>query len=107
MVAPLVTFCQIMQRQQNLFAHNITQTPDATSWSRALFERMHSSDSFKLRTVDGTMKIGMGVERYVSKRAVHSKLVHPSKEIWECLNACGFDCSHIGWRSLGLGTCTK
>ena len=33
---------------------------------------MHSSVSFNILNVDGTMKIGMGVRRYVAKRAVHS-----------------------------------
>ena len=81
----------------NAQKHN-ANAPMSSAGAELFFERMHSSGSFNILTADGTVKIGMGVKRFVAKRAVTLILLmrfgYPA--VFERLR---FDRSHIVWQS--------
>ena len=43
------------------------KSPDVSAWKQALCEALHSSSGFRVLSLDGTMKIVMGLRRYETK----------------------------------------
>ena len=50
-------------------AGDVVQSLDVSSWKRALYECLHSSDGFRVLSFVGPMKIGMGVRRYERRKS--------------------------------------
>ena len=44
-------------------AVDIVRSPDASAWKSALHDGLRSADGFHVRSVDGTVKIAMGVRQ--------------------------------------------
>ena len=44
-------------------AEDIVRSPDVSKWKSALYDGLRSADGFHVLSVDGTMKIAMGVRR--------------------------------------------
>ena len=46
---------------------DVLRSPDVTAWQQALMNNLHSSDGFRVLSLDGTMKIAMGLRRYETR----------------------------------------
>ena len=46
---------------------DVVKSPDVSAWKQALYEAVHSSSGFRVLSLDGTMKIAMGLRRYETK----------------------------------------
>ena len=47
-----------------LIVEDVLHSPDVTAWQQALKNNLHLSDGCRVLSLDGTMKIGMGLRRY-------------------------------------------
>ena len=48
-------------------AEDVLHSPNVTAWQQALMNNLHSSDGFRVLSLDGTMKIAMGLRRYETR----------------------------------------
>ena len=46
---------------------DVLRGPDVTAWQQALMNNLHSSDGFRVLSLDGTVKIAMGLRRYETR----------------------------------------
>ena len=46
---------------------DVLRSPDVTAWQQALMNNLHSSNGFRALSLDGTMKIAMGLHRYETR----------------------------------------
>ena len=46
---------------------DVLHSPDVTAWQHALKNNLRSSDGFRVLSLDGTMKIAMGLRRYETR----------------------------------------
>ena len=46
---------------------DVLHSPDVTAWQQALMNNLHLSDGFRVLSLDGTMKIAMGLRRYETR----------------------------------------
>ena len=55
--------CQQGHTHPELVAEDIGSSPDVSAWKSALYDSLRSADGFHVLSLDGTMKIAMGVRR--------------------------------------------
>ena len=67
-------------------AEDTARSPDVSAWKSALYDGLRSADGFHVLTVDGTMKISMGV-RWRDAGTPLTLMAH-SRTTWTIIRAC-------------------